>query len=307
MATAKAYAAFDLDLTLGCFEYIYIFAYLWSPEFLENPEMGEPNPPLKLSKRLEAKLQKARSRFAHHVLADPELLELVLRPNLDALIRPLLVLKRAGVLKAAVIYSNTNVNYTMEFAKILIERRYRAPGFFSMLVDQWHPIREDDVARGEAGDPVKQMATLEKIFRRAVGEPRRKIRPADVVFVDDREPKHLVAEAESEGLTYIKVMPFCKKLTEPQRDRLLLLAFTSLQEAGVFETEEYMNSGFCHRNIPYDNGKIHRVNGFESLMDWITRSLKARMDLNVRWVDDTLAIDAAMGAFVRAHGGAPNL
>jgi hypothetical protein len=139
-----AYVAFDLDATLGFFEITNPLAFLWSPDWLENPEQSALNGRLTLSHGLRVKLSRARIAFANALFANKELLNIVLRPNLDAFFPHLIQAKKAKKVKSIIIYSNTSVTYSMELAKALIEKKFRAPRLFSLMADHWNPLRSAD-------------------------------------------------------------------------------------------------------------------------------------------------------------------
>jgi hypothetical protein len=286
-----AFVAFDLDNTLGFFELTNPLAFLWSPDFLENPEQSAPNARLDLTAKLHNKLKKARQRFADNLLADPELINLVLRPNIDVIFPPLIQAKKAGKLKAIIIYSNTGVTYSMELAKYLIEKKYKAPGLISLMADHWHPLRVADrpryVPEGRYVQPEKTIKTLKILFKAATGlkAPTNKI-----MFMDDRDPKHKLQEQEAEGLSYIVPTAFHPQTTEHQKRAILFLALESLDKCGLLSDEAYLSSGFCHRKIPYDYVKIHPVRGFPELFSYVWEKIEGVE--SGRWAPDTLALES---------------
>lgn len=260
-----AYVAFDLDRTLGFFEVISPLAFLWSIEFLSNPEQRKNNS-LKISHKLEFQLAKARETFARSLLGDTELLYKVLRPDLKDLIEPLLQSKK---FKTAIIYSNTGISYSVELGKFLIEKVFRKPNFFSLTADHWHPLRHADRTKGE---PKKTIGTLQKLFRRATHSPN-DVPIENILFVDDRTPKHELADQEKDGLTYFHIPPYVPSITDKQRDKILFLAVNALDRHGLLKSTEYLDSGFCYRNIPYDYTKYHPIRGFRNLLSFVKASM----------------------------------
>ena len=277
-----AYIAFDLDSTLGFFELTNAFAFLWSPDFLENPEQSAPNAHLEISAKLNRKLAKARQTFAANLLKDPDLLSTVLRSNIDDMILPILQAKKD--VKAVIIYSNTGVTYSMELAKYLIEHKYRSPGLIALMADHWHPLRVADrpryVPEGRYVQPEKTIKTLQVLFRSVTGVAPP---PSAILFVDDRTPKHTLEAQEAEGLTYIVPKPFVPTISAYNRKRLLFMAFESLQVSGVLD-KEYLDSGFCNRSIPYDNTKQLTVRGFPALLKFVWGQIMNVGDKT--WTDD---------------------
>lgn len=285
-----AYVAFDLDSTLGFFELTNPFAYFWSPDWLENLEQARPNPPLKLSQRLLAKLKRARGKFANGLLERPHLLNLVLRPNVETLIKPLLKLRREGKLRSVIIYSNTSVTYSMELAKMLIERRFRCPGLIQLCADHWHPSRGADhperLSPFKYTEPAKRLDTLQRLFREATGGTRVP-RPDQILFVDDRRPKHDLTAAEPAGLTYVVPEPYRPKLSLDHRKEMLALALSALDSVGLLADQEYLASGICHRKIPYHFTKILEIRGFPDLFREVFQDVMAASSARQEWQPDT--------------------
>ena len=294
-----AYVAFDLDATLGFFEVTNPLAYFWSPGWLNNPEQSAVNRHLEISSKLRVKLAKARANFANSLLTHPDILSLILRPNLDVVFEPLLAAKRNRKLKSVIIYSNTSVMYSIELAKYLIEKRFNAPALISLMVDHWHPLRSSDRHPSPDGtyvEPDKTLKTLQVLFRTAT---KSNITPPTdkIMFIDDRSPKHKLKEQEAEGLTYIVPSAFYPKVTELDKKMILFLAIHALQRAGLFSDDEYLKSGFCHRIIPYDYTKRHRVHGFISLCDYVWKQMQnVKSDTN--WKSDTDTLRSKVQAYL---------
>ena len=263
-----AHVAFDLDRTLGFFEIVSPLAFLWSKEFLSNPEQSAVNSALRISKKLELQLTKARESFARSLLGEPALLFTVLRPDLSEMINPLL---RAKCFKTAIIYSNTGVSYSVELAKFIIEKQYKAPNFFSLTADHWHPLRDED-RTDKFTEPKKTIGTLQKLFRRAT-HARKDVPIKNIMFVDDRTPKHDLTAQEKDGLVYMHLLPYVPSVTDKQRDQLLFLAVAALDKHGLLRYTEYLQSPFCYRNIPYEYTKQHPIRGFRELLSFVKASM----------------------------------
>ena len=315
------YVAFDLDNTLGFFELTNPLAYLWSPEFLRNPEQSAPNSPLQISKKLSVKLQKARKTFVKLLAKKEELLWLVLRPNLGALMEPLVAAWRAGRIKAVVIYSNTSVSYSMELGAALIEEAFGAPGLFRLAADHWSPLRAADriappaVPTGNPTayvEPLKTVETLRVLLRKAVagasgGKSASTSRSASasavrpiplkkVMFVDDRRPKHALAAQEAEGLTYLvpsHYRPAGAAVPLVARQHIFALALEAMDRAGLLHDKEYLESGFCSRDIPHSWTKIHPVRGLNDLLQWVWGEIASVRLGREGWKEDTAELVAA--------------
>lgn len=305
-----AYVAFDLDNTLGFFEYTNPLAFFWSPEMLTNPEQARVNRGARFSPRLLGKLAAAREAFLEGLAANRPLLFKILRPNLDTLIRPLLRLRDKGVLASVIFYSNSGVTPSLQLAKDLIERHYKAPGLIEVLADHWHPLRtEDRRSPGNQKSPVRQyiepqktVGTLKKLFRStgAGGSKRSTTIPSDqILFVDDRQPKHMIESEEVNGLTYLVPTPYTFKLQPKDAKALLELAFAAMDSAGLLKDQEYLASAFCHRKIPYDFIHTHKITGFESLVGHIIGLIEGVQVPAEPWVKDTQELSRAMQAYTK--------
>jgi hypothetical protein len=289
-----AHVAFDLDRTLGFFEIVGPLAYLWSKDFLTNPEQASVNNPLLSSQKLEVSLRRARETFARSLLAEPDLLYTVLRPNIDAMILPLL--KQKSRVKSIIIYSNTGISYTVELAKFLIETKYKSRGLFSLTADHWHPLRKDDYV-DILTEPKKTIGTLQKLFKRSTMN-QREVPLQNILFVDDRSPKHELKAQEAGGLTYLIPTGFVPKISNKQKDNILFLAIASLEKHGLLKSEEYLDSGFCHRIIPYSHTRRIHIHGFIELIDFIRISMHSANDTPTDWKIDTQIIRDKINGFL---------
>lgn len=292
-----ACVAFDLDCTLGFFEITNPLVYLWSIEHIRNPEQARVNRQFKPSITLLNRLQRAKETFAKSLLADPAILSTVIRPNLDALMLPLLEAKKVNRLKTIIIYSNTGVSYSVELAKFLIESIYKT-NVFSLEADHWHPLRTaDHVNRmnGHYVEPYKTMETLQKLFKKALHK-KKSIPIKNILFVDDRSPKHKLQENEAEGLTYIVPTHFNPVVTKKQKDYIMFLAVSALVSQGLTDNKEYLESGFCHRNIPYDFTKQESISGLPALLEYVRNEMDTSR--GAPWVQDTAALSAQVRTFL---------
>ena len=288
-----AYVAFDLDRTLGFFECISPLAFLWSKDFLFNPEHLRVNQNIRISRKLDTQLARARETFARSLLADPDLFYRVIRPDLGEIITPL---RKPNVLKAAIIYSNTGVSYSVELAKFLIEMKYKVPVFFSLTADNWHPLRTDDFI-DKYTEPKKTIGTLQKLFRRAAAR-RTDIPLKNILFVDDRIPKHDLAAQEKDGLTYMNITPYVPSISNKQLDEILFLAVAALDKHGLLRSSEYLDSPFCNRNVPYDHTKQFSIHGFRELLSFVKQSMYHAKDKPTNWRRGTPYIKKVLSTYL---------
>lgn len=296
-----AYVAFDLDSTLGFFELTNHLSHFWSPEFVGNPEQDAANgDSFRISPRLTKALKRARALFVQRLLKDKELLRVVLRPNLDELFEPLLQARRHKKLKSVIIYSNSGVTPSLELAKALIESQYKSPGLFDLLADHWHPLRTADrfpVAKNVYVEPLKTMETLQKLFKAATGR-RSPIPFEQILFVDDRFPKHELQREEPNGLTYLVPTPYIPRLTKDIRKRMLVTAVECMDRVGLLHDEEYLESQFCRRNIPYDFTKKHVIRGFPDLFQYVWSEMSGVTGAR-SWSDDSAFLRSEVTRFLQ--------
>lgn len=296
-----AYIAFDLDNTLGFFELTNPLAFLWSPEFLENPEQSAHNIPLELTLSLKKKLKAARSRFIDHLLSYPEFFDIIIRPNIDIIFSQIIIAKHSNRIKAVIIYSNTGVTYSMELAKEMIEKKYKSPDLINLMADHWHPLRVADrpryIPEGRYIQPEKTIKTLKILFHKVTGEqaatPTNKI-----MFMDDRTPKHKLQEQEAEGLTYIVPKPFYPEIRLYHKRAIFFLAFESLQHAGVLSDKTYLSSGFCNRIITSKDKQDYIIKGFPSLYKYVWNQIFNVESSKSPWIPDTISLSMEIARFL---------
>lgn len=284
----KAYIAFDLDLTLGCFQHTNPLAYFWGLETL-SPAGGN-----SLSPALKKRLRAAQRRFATHLLKSSDLLPLVLRANIETLFRPIPFLKEEGQLGKVIIYSNSGVTSSLQLAADLIEQKFKAPGLFSLLADTTHPIRKAlDYNPQNPDDLLKQFSTLRRLFKEAgASQPPQ---PQQTLFVDDRND-HVLRNEIQNGLTYIVPQPYITHPTREQRERLFYMGFDALHSQGLLNNDEYLDSPFFKRNI-HDGTQIAT---FMDLFLWIWKTMVERPESSggSTWQDDTAALQAQMQQYL---------
>ena len=252
-----ALVAFDLDNTLGSFDATGPWASFFSVETLENGFNG-----LRLPLALAERLHKAEEIFIDYVKECKELFELIFRPNLDALIVPLVKAKRSGKVRAICMYSNTSCTFSMHFAKKIIEERYGCPGFFDCMVDATHPIRKYDWEQNKADkiQPLKTFVNLRRIFRELCGITD-EIQPERILFVDDRVEKHHLEHQEKDGLTYLQVSGYVPNISQKLRKRVYFMGLQTLLETGLIDDPAYLSSKIFRR------GKgAEEINGFFDLL-----------------------------------------
>ena len=268
-----ACVAFDLDETIGSFRAVWYLASFWSVDYINTVEQRNGNAPFTPSASLKHTLDLVKETFANYLLRDKEILDLIIRPNIGELIRPLLAAKRARHLKTMIIYSNTGISYTIELAERLLAHMFKVPKLFSLTADWWNPLRSADktVVRGDT-IMHKRIETLQKLFQKAL-QTKKKIPLGNILFIDERSQRHTLAEQIPEGLTYLVPTEFQPSLSVKQKEYLLFMAFAAMEQHGLLENKEYLDSKFCHRTIrlSYPENANIRVDSVRELFGAVSR------------------------------------
>lgn len=278
-----ALVAFDLDNTLGFFYHIGIWSDFFSVDTIENSFNRKINPGLRLTASLKSKLRRAEALYIKKLLKST-LLKTILRPNLDEFIKPLI--KHRRNIRAVAIYSNTWNSFTPHIAVALIESIYKCHKLFNCIVDATHPIRKHDWKHEADGQPAKTFKVLKAIFTN-ICKVKGPVEPEDILFVDDREPKHQLAK---EGVNYYKTTEFDPKLTSPERHEIFNMGIDVLQETGLLRDEEYLKSDifFCKK---YTSTKATvKINGIEDLFKIAGKKLLSEGIEGVKFKDDSAQI-----------------
>ena len=293
-----ALVAFDLDNTLGYFDHIGPWGDVFSVETLENSFNMSLNPHFHLSADLRRSLKATEQRFLKSVLGRPDLLKTILRPNLDAMIEPLLKAKRLGKVRAVCIYSNTWSTYTVNFGKELIEAIYTCPGFFDCVVDSSHPIRKGDYKKVVGGEScLKTMKVLKAIFKTLCGV-KGTIRPSDILFVDERKEKHVLQEQESEGLVYLKPTFFEPSVSDRIKRLVYRLGMDALEAECLLNNHEFLNSDVFHA-IKFGSGDTFvPIHSAEQLIASVQAGILAAGEHGVPFKRDTREIRRVIEEFL---------
>jgi hypothetical protein len=146
-------------------------------------------------------------------------------------------------------------------------------------------------------EPLKTPKVLKALFREATHE-RRVIPSKNILFVDDRRPKHAIQEEEPRGLTYIVPTPYYADLSKKDRLSLVAMAIESLDEAGIMDDSEYVDSAFCNRLIPYDFTKTYRISSFYELAEFVLAEVLSVRTPARAWEADTDVLRARISTFL---------
>lgn len=280
--------AFDLDNTLAFAEHLVPFGEFLSVATLNNLCSQHMNGPLRISKRLAARLARAEQRFIATVADRQHLVNTILRPNLDALMRPILVNHRAGKVRGVVIYSNSASSFCLHLVATLIEQRYQTPGLFCDLVDAGDPIRKHDYERLSRGQPLKTYRVARAIFKRCGAHTP--FGPQNIVFVDERLQRHAIEAQVADGLTYIQPTVYAPTVPNAQKKELFTLLVETLAAEGLLADTEYLNSPVFHclKNF-WGTKRWRAIANFGDLMEFAAESLD-RVGSGIPFTDDTKAL-----------------
>lgn len=287
-----SYVAFDLDNTLGYFYHVMPVASFLSAETLENNAFMRHNVTFRLSTSVKAKMAKAEVAFLKKLIERPHLAKIILRPNIDALMRPVLTGLQNGRVRGVAIYSNTENTFAMRVGQALLEARYGVKNIFCAAVDATNPIRKSDRERMEDQEPLKTYPTLKAIFRKFCGA-RVPLLPRHFIFVDERPKRHVIANFESEGLTYIQPTVYSPEVPRPHKKEIFKLLLDVLEEQGLMADTEYMESCVfrCMREQVVGGYPQHRysfIDNFQDLASLVAQEIAVAGADPVPFKDDTV-------------------
>jgi len=293
-----ACVAFDLDETIGNFRAVMHLANLWSIDAL-NASDQRGGPKFIPSPSLRTLLERVKDTFATYLFRDKETLNLIIRPNIGELLEPLLEAKRERHLKTMIIYSNTGVTYTVDLAERLLEQMFNTTNLFSVKADWWHPLRTADKTVVSDGIIMhKRIETLQLLFQKGL-KSKKKIPLGNILFVDDRVPRHTLIQQVPEGLTYLVPTAFQPPIPVKQKEYLLFMAFAAMQQHGLFENKEYLDSRFCHRKIhlSYPEGTAVQIDTLPELFGAVGKLVLAAE--GEPWKSDSAALRKGVRDFLK--------
>ena len=294
-----ACVAFDLDETIGNFELFWYLASFWSVDYMNTIEQRNGREPFIPSPSLRTTLDRVKETFANYILQDKDILDLIIRPNIGELLGPLLAAKRSRHLKTMVIYSNTGVSYTIELAQYLLQNMFKTPKLFSVVADWWSPLRSADKAKVRGGIIMhKRMETLQKLFQKAL-KTKKSIPLGNILFIDDRSPRHTLVQQIPGGLSYLVPTPFRPDFSAKQKEYLLFMAFAAMEKHGLLENAEYTASPFCHRTIRLSHPleKDIRIDSLQQLFTAVTHCVMSVQ--GTPWKSDSAALRKGVRDFLQ--------
>ena len=292
-----AVVAFDLDNTLAYMDVVAIWGDVFSVENLENTFNMRVNPSFRLSNAVRAKMKLTERRFVELLLERRDLLKTILRPNLDAFMRPLLQARRSGKVRAIIIYSNTWSTYSVRLAKDLLNGLY-GDGAITCAVDAADPIRAADWKVQHHGQIVKTFRTLKRILRERCADAMR-LTPADVLFVDEWEKKHQIADEERKGLVYLKPTFWECAVSRAEREEFLHLGLKAMSDTGLLYDTGYLMSDVFNCVKFGGRNTFVPIRGITDMLELVqTAMLHTSGRPRVPFRDDTVAVRRCIAAYL---------
>lgn len=252
------------------------------------------NPHFHISGKLRGRLNQTAEKFLQEILKSPAILRTILRPNLPALIEPIIKAKREGKIRAVCIYSNTWTTFAVHFGKALIETVFVVPGLFDCVVDSSHPLREGDYKEEPARESChKTFKVLKGIFRHLCGV-KGPIRPSDILFVDEREELHLI---KNEGVTYLKPTVFSPFVSDSVKRDVYEIG-RSVSDS-LFNSPEFLESDIV-QVIKYGPNQTYvPIDSLTKLLDYIKMYIQESGLRVIPFIDDTREIGVCLEKFLK--------
>lgn len=190
------YLALDLDGTLGDFASITgILSVLRQSRFYKNNvrEKQWPNP------EIEWKIDIAYDRFVKEILiSEKHSLLGIFRPGIFSVFKEIVRLKKTGLCKGVIIYSNNGSIVLLEFVRDVLNYLFNFE-IFDDLIDFYHPLRPRVALQT---DIRKNWVELKRLLVEGKCKAPPALTPEQVVFVDDQIHTDLVNQL---GPNYIKI------------------------------------------------------------------------------------------------------
>jgi hypothetical protein len=189
------------------------------------------------------------------------------------------------------------VSYTLDLAEYLLEQMFNSPKLFSVKADWWHPLRTADrvIIRGEQ-IMHKRSETLQLLFQKGL-KSKKKIPLGNILFVDDRVPRHTLVQQIPEGLTYLVPTPFQPMIPDRLKEYILFMAFGAMQQHGLLDNKEYLDSRFCHRTINLTKNTGVHVDSLAELFGAVSGFLLSVE--GVPWKSDSAALRKGVRDFLQ--------
>ena len=144
----------------------------------------------------------------------------------------------------------------------------------------------------------KRIETLQKIFQKAL-KTKKSIPLGNILFIDDRKPRHTLVQQIPDGLSYLVPTAFRPDFSTKQKEYLLFMAFAAMEKHGLLENTEYMNSPFCDRTIrlSYPLERDIRIKSLQDLFTAVTQCVMGVKGLP--WKSDSAALRKGVRDFLQ--------
>lgn len=195
------YLAFDLDATLGDFLGVWkILCTLRQDRFyIDSPALIKPYPSEDFRWKIDTAYTKFISEISKKEVSEEPLG--LLRPGIVDVFDKVVRLKKAGICKGVVIYSNNSSIAILELARDILNNIFKYK-IFDDLIHLRHSLRSRTAG---VIDIRKNWIELKRIFVEGECKASSTIGFGDVKFFDDQLHKDLV---DSLGPNYIQVLPY---------------------------------------------------------------------------------------------------
>jgi hypothetical protein len=227
------YFVFDMDETLA--ELYSVYYFIASLRLRETLEESSARNKMSIPETLKNQLSRAYSYFIRRVLAE-EVSDTplgILRPGILDVMMELYQLKREGIIKNVIIYSNNSHLQSLEFIRDLI---HEYVGINDLIVDciHWnHPMRtQEKMIHPNFSN--KTWSVLKRIMVTGNCRALRSLEPSQVYFFDDLEHHDLKKELQQH---YHMVPPYRFRASF---DRLEAI-YRDVLKAGNVDTEALLD------------------------------------------------------------------
>jgi len=221
------YLVFDLDGTLGDVIALYkIMCYLRQDSFYAR----FPGRALAMPENLGWQLSIAYGAFVKRLAASESSADSIgiFRPGIFEVFREIVKMKKSGVCRGAILYTNNGSLPLVECVRDVIHMALNYP-VFNDIYYYYHPLR---LRRNPVPQPGKTWAEMKMLLVDGLGAPAT-VGGDEVLFFDDQNHVNLMLPVAGGGIGpgYIKVWEYKAK---PNVAKLIQLYRESLAEADMF-------------------------------------------------------------------------
>jgi hypothetical protein len=218
---SKGVVVFDLDLTLGDFRVIDYFGLIYEPALIAGRDAKTKEARDEDKKKwnnyynddnIKNYLLELRNNFEEALHKNPQIINRILRPDLNKLLEPLVKAYKKNKIEKFIIYSNNSSMYSLHYAGREINRMFDTKIDF-VYIDRTSKLR-DEFDGDITGARSKTIKTIEKIIEH-------NIKKEDLLFLDDMIPKHEDFDIFLNGTTnYINIPPYYSEIKDDELESI---------------------------------------------------------------------------------------